>query len=631
MKKLYLYFFAISLLSVSSCEKSFLDIVPDNIATIENAFTRRVNAERFLFSVYSYMPSHANISQNPAFTAGDEVWLHDYFTTAGWEIARGNQNVVSPYLNFWQGERGAKDLYQGIRDANIFLENIEMVPDIEQSEKERWIAEAKFLKAYYHFYLIRMYGPIPLIKENLPVNAGVEEVKVYRDPIDECFGYVVQLIDEATPNLPEQILNEASELGRISQPIALAVKAYVLTTAASPLFNGNQDFANFVDNQGTALFNPSFDIGKWEKARDAAKAAIEAAHSAGKRLYYYSQSGTQYNVSPEIRVQMNIRNSVTEPWHDGIVWGNTNSMTNRMQIESTPRGLDPERRANSSVHGNLGVPLEIAAMFYSENGVPIDEDMTWDYSGRFELQQGTLEDKYLIQLGYTTASFNFDREPRFYASLGFDGGVWYGQGKYDDNDTWFVSAKKGDPASNVTQDKFNMTGYWPKKLVSYLNIIEENSYSTERYPWPVIRLANLYLLYAEALNEAQGPSAEVYEYLDLVRERAGLEGVVESWANYSSNPDKPLNQDGLREIIHQERSIELAFEGQRYWDIRRWKKATTEFNEPITGWDIEQQTPEGYYRERFIFQQTFPTRYYLWPIQENILLSNKNIVQNPGW
>src|SRR5690606_34186748 len=253
MKKIHYYIALISVLTFGSCQK-YLDIVPDNIATIENAFTMRTSAERFLFSCYSYMPQHSNISGNPAFTAGDEFWLHDNYITPGWEIARGNQNVVNPYLNFWQGSRSGRDLYQAIRDCNIFLENVDKVPDLSNFEKLRWIAEVKFLKAYYHFYLIRLYGPIPLKKENLPIDASPDEVKVPRNTLDECFDYVVQLLDEANPDLPSLINNESTELGRITQAINLSVKAYVLATAASPLFNGNPDYATFVDKQGQNLF-----------------------------------------------------------------------------------------------------------------------------------------------------------------------------------------------------------------------------------------------------------------------------------------------------------------------------------------------------------------------------------------
>jgi len=635
MKKILTYIYGLTLTFLGGCQ-SYLDIVPDNIATIENAFNMRVSAERFLFSCYSYLPQLSNIEHNPALTAGDEFWLHEFYRMPGWEIARGFQNVTNPYLNYWQGTTGqgnnrTKDLYQAIRDCNIFLENVDMVPDLQEGERRRWVAEVKFLKAYYHFYLIQAYGPIPLKKENLPINAGVEDVKVPRDPVDDCFDYVIALLEEATPDLPSYITSEASELGRITQPIALSLKANALVTAASPLFNGNPDYANYTDKQGKLLFNPTFSMEKWEKAKTACREAIDACEQAGNRLYYYNQSGVQYNVSSEIRTEMNIRNAVTEKWNDEIIWGHTNSMTGNMQRQSTPRGVDPATRANANVHGNAAVPLKVAAQFYTKNGVPIEEDTSWDYNGRFNLQVGSETYKYYIRQGYTTAKFNFDREPRYYANLGFDGGIWYGMNKFNDNDTWFVSAKKGDPASNVTRDKFNVTGIWGKKLVNYQNSIGETSYTIEQYPWPIYRLANIYLLYAEALNEVDGPTPEVFEFLDLIRERAGLLGVEESWATYSRNPTKPQSKEGLREIIQRERLIELALEGQRFWDLRRWKKSVEVLNQPITGWDIEQKTAEGYYRERVLYNQKFTVRDYLWPIREVETLANKNTVQNPGW
>ncbi|MFA5651029.1 MAG: RagB/SusD family nutrient uptake outer membrane protein [Proteiniphilum sp.] len=615
---------------VLSCD-SYLDVVPDNIPTIEQAFNMRTTAERFLFTCYSYMPKHSNIAENPALTSGDEIWLHNNYNQAGWMIAQGYQEVVQPYLNFWQGQRSGRDLYQAIRDCNIFLENIDDVPDMEQAEKRRWKAEVKFLKAYYHFYLLRMYGPIPLKKENLPINAGPEEVKVFRDPVDEGFDYVVELMDEAMADLPVTISAESTELGRVTQPAALSIKAYVLVVAASPLFNGNPDYANFTDSRGVHLFSREHDPEKWVKAMEAAKEAIDLAESLGHKLYYYSQSSRQYNVSPEIRTQMNIRNAMNEKWNQEIIYGNTNSMTDNMQIQATPRGLDPDRRTTRAAAGNAAVPLKIADLFYTENGVPIEEDREWHYSERFALKVGDAESKYYIKENYTTALTNFNREPRYYASLGFDGGIWYGQGKFDDNETFFLSAKKGNPASNIAPSTFNVTGIWPKKYVNYVNVVQENSYSREAYPWPLMRLANLYLLYAEALNEVSGPSEEVYEYLDLIRARAGLPGVVEAWSNYSTSPNKPFTKDGLREIIHRERTVELIFEGQRFWDLKRWKKAVVEYNKPITGWDIEQMTPEGYYRERLLHQQTFSTKDYLWPIAETERLANSNTIQNPGW
>src|SRR5690606_2056115 len=127
------------------------------------------------------------------------------------------------------------------------------------------------------------------------------------------------------------------------------------------------------------------------------------------------------------------------------------------------------------------------------------------------------------------------------------------------------------------------------------------------------------------------PTEDAMYYVNLTRERAGLPTVEYAWTTYSSDPDKYKTADGFREIIHRERLIELALEAQRFWDLRRWKSATREMNKPITGWDVEQELPEFYYREVTIFSQKFTTRDYLWPINESELLRNRNLVQNPGW
>jgi hypothetical protein len=151
------------------------------------------------------------------------------------------------------------------------------------------------------------------------------------------------------------------------------------------------------------------------------------------------------------------------------------------------------------------------------------------------------------------------------------------------------------------------------------------------YPWPEIRLADLYLSYAEALNESTGPNAEAYQYINMVRARAGLNTVQSSWSTYSIDNTKYTTKIGFRDIIQQERLIELAFEGHRYWDLRRWKKATQVLNAPIKGWDLNQADAASYYKEVIIHNQAFKTRDYFWPIEINELLANRKLVQNPGW
>jgi hypothetical protein len=162
--------------------------------------------------------------------------------------------------------------------------------------------------------------------------------------------------------------------------------------------------------------------------------------------------------------------------------------------------------------------------------------------------------------------------------------------------------------------------------------ISENSTSVEYFPFPIMRLANLYLMYAEALNEFSGPSDEVYTYIDRIRARAGLEGVRESWAKYSSRPDRPNTQDGLREIIRRERTVELALEGKRFWDLRRWKQID-EFNNQPMGWSILGETAEDFYRVITVAHTPvkFGIKDYFWPIKETALSVNRNLIQNYGW
>ncbi len=219
--------------------------------------------------------------------AGDEFWLPypqvpQFYANYIFEgVAMGNQSVISPQMNYWDGANGGKPLFRALRDCNIFLENMPGVPGMQERERKKWIAEVKFLKAYYHFWLLRIYGPIPIIRDNIDISAGTATVSVKREPVDSCFSYINQLMEEAAPDLPLQLENENSEAGRITRPGLLAIRANVLVEAASPLFNGNTDFANLKNKDGRQLFNTAPDPAKWAKAAAACKDAVDACHEAG--------------------------------------------------------------------------------------------------------------------------------------------------------------------------------------------------------------------------------------------------------------------------------------------------------------------------------------------------------------
>ncbi len=626
MKKISKIFLTVILTgTIGACD--YLDVVPDNVAVIENAFSDKYNAEKFLATCYSYIPNFGDPWINPGLLSGDEVWFNeeilDDSNTAAM-IAKGEQNALDPFLNFWDGRQRGKNMYVGIRDCNIFLEEIKRVGDMSELEKKKWIAEVKFMKAYYHFWLFKSYGPIPIVDKNLPIYVSTEEVKIYRDPVDSVVTYIVKLIDEAIPDLPLMMVSEATELGRITKPIATAIKARVLATAASPLFNGNPDFSSLTDNRGVKLFPVTYDATKWQKAADAAMEAIQTAEMANFKLVESYQ--TKYTHSEAIMKELLIRSIVTTKGNSEVIWGCTNFPFSQGYQRMLQPLLIQVTDANP-VSQFYGATLRMAELYYSKNGVPIEEDVNYDYENRYTLRTAVTAENDFVRSGETTAKLHFDREARFYASIAFDRGTYVLEPTY-----YYVQCRAGELATKRNQGEFSATGYWPKKLISPKNGFSGNSYEIDyNFPFPIIRLADLYLLYAEALNEVKAaPDAEVYEYIDKVRERAGLQGVVESWAANSKIPDKPTKKEGMRKIIQQERMIELSFEGQRFWDLRRWKLAAEYMNKPIRGWDIGGRGL-NFYNVTTVYSPRFEFKDYFWPIREQERINNPNLVQNLGW
>lgn len=623
---------------LSSCD--FLNVVPDNVATIDNAFANELEARKYLATIYSYLPDHDDIGRNIALYGSDEVTSRQILTLSNefypMRLVYGQQNVNEPILSYWSGDGYGKNYYEAIRDCNIFLENVsdeDKISDLTSDDRRRWLGEAYFLKAYYTFYMMRMYGPVILMKENLPIDASVEEVRQKRAPFDECVDYVCELLDLAAERLPDIIQNEASELGRATRPAALMLKAKVLTTAASPLFNGNPDYAGFTDKDGVHLMSTEFSQEKWERAEEACSLAVDACHKANISLYEFKDNE---NISDVTRRKLSINNAATLRWNSETVWSLSSRNDETLQAQCMAR-LNNDDITNINGGRDLMNPtIEITEKYYTENGVPINEDKTWDYNGRYDLVTTTEDTKYDLIPDYTVTKAHLGREPRFYAHLAFDGSKWWLQNAPGDSDedTYTVQCKAGQNQGKLGAYNYSLTGYWCKKLVNYKYELTTSGsgFTAERYPWPEMRLGDLYLLYAECLNEC-GNSDLAIEYVDKIRERAGLKGVAESWTNYSITPDKYTTKDGLREIIHRERTVEMMFEGSRYWDLMRWKEAASEWsNASVSGWDVEQESAEGYYHRQPFFTRRFVApRDYLWPIKEYDIIVNPNLVQNPGW
>jgi hypothetical protein len=634
---------------------NYLDVVPDDdVATLDKAFDNRNSAERYLTTCYSYVPQYGSQTDNPGMAAGNDVWYYSmndnrYIrNTWSFGIANGLQNVVAPLNNYWDGEEAAKPMFQAISTCNIFIEYVSdksRVSGLSETERKRWLAEAKVLKAFYHYYLFQLYGPVPVLDKNIPITASQDEFQITRQKVDKVVDYIVATIDSCCNDLPPYIQNEAVEAGRLTKVAALSIKAKTLLLAASPLFNGNTDYARFVDHDNEPFINQTEKLEKWQRAAEACKEAVELAETAGQRKLYDFRQYSSIGLPDSLIYAMSVRQAVTERFNEELIWSCGTQSTWDLQCNSMTL-LNPGTKGISSAdaqsycRSNYSPTLAVAELFYSDKGVPITEDTAWInpannyYNRRYQTERSTAVEKYYLKENYETAILHFRREPRFYATLGFDGSTWYGNGwtlPDDANTRNYVEAKKNQISGQTTSKLYSITGYYAKKLIYYGNSYS-SSVSGREYSFPIIRLADLYLMYAEALNEAsENPPAQVYEYIDKVRLRSGLGRIKESWERYTSKPNMPDSKSGMREIIRHERQIELALEGQRFFDLRRWKTAVRELSKPVQGWSIDQETVSGFYQVRNIYYRQFYQKDYLWPVKEYNLIVNPKLIQTKGW
>ncbi|MCH1484853.1 MAG: RagB/SusD family nutrient uptake outer membrane protein [Flavobacteriaceae bacterium] len=626
-------FIIILLAGLFSCD-NYLDIVPDQTQQVDLLFERKEVAYTALATCYAYLPKNDGVYTS-FMTMSDEITTPISKETDGVRIMKGQQSASNPKFGLWSGWSDQGSLWEGIRHCNILIENIHNVVDMTEQEMNSWAAEAKFLKAYYHFLLFTYYGPIPIVDENLPISASDNEVRVKRSTVDQSVDYIVQTIDDAILDLPVRELS-SNDLGRIDQVIAKSIKSRVLLYAASPLFNGNSEmYSGFVNEYGEHYFNQTYDQTKWDLAKEASLDAINAALENGVGLYEFSSTPPnyedEYEESEFLRTLYDLKYTIVDKWNSELIWGNSNPVRDNdwWQMQAACMMKNPSASSVEAAWQWIAPTLRIAELFYTENGLPIDQDLTYDFQNRFNTATVSASQNYQAQYGTTTAKLNLNREPRFYSSLGFDRGynrTW--------GNLWQLRMKKGEIHGRIANsDDYLITGYALKKLVHPDS--EGDGYNKiVTYAWPMIRLSELYLNYAEAINESTGPNQDAYDALNAVRERAGISNVEDAWGNasISATLNKHTTQDGFREIIRQERLIELSFEGNRYNDIRRWKQAEQYFNSPVFGWSVDETSVSGYYNITQVGIRSFNSpRDYFHPISINEITINPNLTQNLGW
>ena len=608
----------------AGCADTWLDVVPDNdIETIETNFEKKEDAEDWLKTCYVFMTENcaeATNSANPANLGADEICGNEYARNMGLVslfIGDGLQMAQNPYGNVWHKNQ----YYAAIRYCNIFLENIGNVYNMDDEEKRLWSAEVKAVKAFYYFDLMRRYGPIILMDENLDPNMPVEDMLRSRRPIDEVVDAIVSLCDEAMRDLPYMSGKEETHKLYFNKEATATLKALTLLYAASPLFNGNTMFQDFTNRDGEKCF-PEYDHEKWRVAAEACDSAILICKEAGKELV----SGSSNRPSSMLNTMMDIERTWIGDDYDskeGILIVNNDNMDDGLALYLTP-AVDPQNTEyyDNYSYGCLSAPIKMVEMFYTEHGLPIDEDNQWMVN-RYQMSK-EYDRRYenVVPLGEDVLSLHLRREPRFYATIIYDGAKYHGDTfemwVSEDGTSWGIDnyRQSGDnPMGNYVLRKFmpdeNTTLSWQ---------------TTYTIPWIFFRLGEIYLNYAEAEFEL-GHEDVCRTYLNKVRGRVSM-------------PDIPATVTGedLKKRIYNERRVELAFEEHRYFDLRRWKLAMEIENRPIYGVTITKDTgnpdenTNKTYKDELLLERVFKPEMYLLPIATDEIRKNDGkLLQTPTW
>jgi hypothetical protein len=638
-----------ALLSLSSCS-DYLDLVPENdVLSEEKIFEMRSGVMQWLSDCNQVIP-YLQISEtrNPALTGADEFVGSNYARSylSFLNIADGQQNSVNPLGDYWTNS----GLYYDIRRLNTFITRIDNTYNLKPGEREEFKAIAKATKANIYFQLMRMYGPFVLVPKNIDVWASLDEMRQPRATVDACFDSMLQLLDEAIPDLP-WFEDQAADLhGHMYKEAAMGLKARVLLYRASPLFNGGApQYRNFRNKEGELLFPQEENKQKWVDCATYVDAIVPELENHGYGL-------VQGNTNKGSNL-LNTMRDLEQSWYPGGVFRPSKESiwiqigTGQLYRYCLPMvGKSGDYDYNVLFYGCLAANKRMADRFYTANGLPMSEDKTWKYGeGNNMAQENAPSYANVVPLATDVIASNIGREPRYYATIASPGLYWNLDNSGARNQ--IVDNRRGEKfglkETRIDQNAGqNITGYFVKKIIdtsiaqswsAYPNSINEAYQGTGVQ----MRMAELLLIGAEAWNEAEGPDGShrqnLFRYINAVRERAGIPSVEESYTLYGNNPTKFRTQEGMRQIIHQEITNEFMFEGHRFWDVRRWVAANDEgLNLRPTGWVVTGTSWQSFFNfgqgpvevwNKAYFNEN---RDYFWPIKaEEATISG--VVQNPGW
>lgn len=519
------------------------------------------------------------------------------------------------------------DCYKYIRQANIFLQKAHPImttgtqgDQLLEDELTQMKANVRFMRAFYHYLLFEQYGPIILVKDK--IYDATEDQDVPRNTVDEVVAYIdSELTAVASELTQEPIFEDKDYRAWPTKGVALAVRAKLWLYAASPLLNGGYREALVVTNpDGTRLF-PDYDAGKWEKALAACKDFIDYAEAGRYELYKEYKDDNGAVIDPDKSVY-----NLFQKYTHEIIWATANNDWGGMNGDAFDRRIAPRCEKNGL--GSTGVTQELVDAFYMKDGLPISATAYLPQSTLYQEEgYGTYKDQNdNFSKKYTNVSVSnryLNREPRFYNTVFFNGRQW----PVSCNQVLFYNGGN----SGVQEGQATLTGYMLFKRFNRSVSLTNPGVASQFRPSIIFRLADFYLMYAEAANEVNPNDVRVLKYLNLVRERAGLPGVE------TLNPAIRGNQELQRAAIQRERQVELATEGQRYFDVRRWmiadKNGEGRQNGYAHGMNVrgEPNDIDDFNRVVEASQIVFNRKMYLYPMPDSEMRKTKNLVQNPGW
>lgn len=438
--------------------------------------------------------------------------------------------------------------YNQIRSLNVLLDNSDKLTGDEELARVV-VGQAIFLRAYYYFYLVRAYGGVPLITR---AQSLTDSLSVSRNTFDECIDFVAAEMDRAAEMLPDTW--EGANIGRATRGAALGLKARALLYAASD------------------LNNPSGDVTKWQRAADASKDVIDL--------------GT-YSLYPDY-AGLFLDDNNAEVMFD-VQWAYPYRINgDPAEIIGSEFVINPQ-----GINGAFGMnrpTQEYVDMFEMSNGKAITDPTS----------------------GYDPDDPYVDRDPRFYASVFYNGVEWRGQ----EVET-FVGGNHGPGEFDIYETSSTMTGYYCRKFtdpsIPVVYLVDE-----VKANWILMRYAEMLLNYAETQIEL-GNEEEARTYINLVRDRSGM-------------PPTSASGNELVELYRNERAIELGMEEHRYYDVRRWKIAEETLGHPVHKMNVVKTGDDSYtYEVEEMEERVFDPRMYWQPIPIDEMRKNSKLVQNPGY